>query len=265
MYRSSSASIWGMAGLVGKELRKVEGSAKWDFYKWLASLPMWSKVTTPVTALLLAFVTWLRHAPWPVWMFLALFFQMAIILSLFVMNTRRIQRETEDREKNVITEPVLDITVVPHGDNSEAVYLEVTNNSSTVWLSAEVRIIDVFPQRAFKGYRFEASWVVLVKTQDWMNAHEKLVHEIQIETSKSKRLKLAHVVSPISVGTQVVELIGIDDEDITWEVPFRGQALPYIEMEIILAGKGYAKPVMKRYKVGPSKSTGPLQMTEITV
>src|ERR1017187_2866907 len=144
-----------MAGLVGKELRKIEGNAKWDFYKWLANLPMWSKVAAPVTSFVISAALYLKHAPWPVWIFLALFTQMAIILPLFIMTTMKREREIEEREKSIIPEPVLDITVTSHGDNSEAIYLEVTNNSKAARFSAEVRIIDIFPKRPFKTIKFD--------------------------------------------------------------------------------------------------------------
>jgi hypothetical protein len=253
-----------MSKQVSKEWRKIEGSAKWDFYKWLASLPLWSKVAAPVTPFVISVALYLKNAPWPVWMFLALFTQLAVILPLLVMVSIKRRKEIEEREKSIIPEQVLDVVVIPHGDNSEAIYLEVTNNSKTTRFSAEVRIIDVFPKRLFKTHKFEGSWPVYVKATEWSHAYEDLRHEMQIEANKSKRLKLAHVSSKsVGIGNQSVKLVGIDGEAMTWELPLKGQVLPYLEIEVILVGKGYTKPVIRQYKLGPATPVGPLEMKEI--
>ena len=141
----------------------------------------------------------------------------------------------------------------------------MTNNGSPCRFSAEVRILAVVPNRPFKTHKFDGCWVMLTRSQEWMNLHEDLIPEIKIETNKSKRLKVASVISPIGIGTQIMELVGIDGEAITWELPFNEQVLPSMEIEVIVVGNGYAKPFIKRYKVGPRTATGPLQMTEVSV
>lgn len=169
------------------------------------------------------------------------------------------------KPKAIVTvEPVLNLTLSPHGENSESLYLEVMNNASPVSLSAEVHILSIFPKRSFKTRKFDGSWAIDVRVERWKSPHEQLIPKITIESSRSKRLKLASVISPVGVGPQIMELVGID-ECLVWELlPLREHLLPYMEIEIILAGSGYSIPLIKKYKVGPRTSSGPLQMTEVT-
>ena len=159
---------------------------------------------------------------------------------------------------------VLDIDLTPHGNNSDAMYLEVMNNGSPTAFSAEVHILRFFPSKEFKTHKFDGRWVILVTRVEWMDPYEELIPEIKIGTNRSKRLKLASVVSPVGSGMQIVQLEGID-EFINWELPVVDQILPYVDIEIMVIGNGYPRPVTKQYRLGPRTPVGPLEMKEIAV
>jgi hypothetical protein len=248
-------------GWLKEQWEQIRGNAKWEAVRSVSAVC--------VTPLVLAIVAWLKHAPWPVWMFLALFTQIAVVLPLYIMNTRKRQREIENRQREINNRPPeksLNLTLGPHGDNNVDLYLEVMNDADVVRLSATIRILKVSTGQPFKGFSFDGKWTIPATWQQLRNGvQEQLVDEVTIERGKSKRLKVAYISSQVGIGTQEMKLEGMG-ESILWDaIPRQPQELPYFILRIDLISKTVPKPVSRTFKAGPRTPLGPLQMTEDTV
>jgi hypothetical protein len=254
-----SATIWGMGAWLKDLWEQIRGSAKWEGIRFVLGVC--------VTPLLLAVVAYLRHAPWPVWMFLVLFAQMTIVLPLYVMDTRKRQREIENRNRSVVAEPRLRLKLIPHGDNDTSIYLEVLNQGDAITLSAQLGIIGRNPSKLFKTRVFDGQWKSALTTIDFYNERaESYVGDVRIEPNKSRLLTVASIVSMTGFDEQEMALVGIDDESIVWgSDPRKGHELPYFIIWVTLVGKGYKDVVNATYKVGPKTHIGPLQMMEVVV
>src|SRR5882672_10382300 len=99
-----SATIAGMFALI-KEQRKHDKGEAIPFIIGMCLIPF-----------VIAIVAYLKHAPWPVWMFLALFTQMAVVLPLFIMAARQRKAATETGGKIIDPVPVLSLKLTPHSD-----------------------------------------------------------------------------------------------------------------------------------------------------
>ena len=236
---------------------QIRGSAKWEAIRFVVGVCL--------TPLALAFIAYLKHAPWPVWMFLALFTQMAIVLPLFIMSTRKRQRETETREKDINPLPVLNLKLTPHGDNATSIYLEVENLGDTISLSAQLRIVGRSPSKPHKTYAFCGRWKSELTTIDFYEQQlESYVGDVQLESNKSRLLTIASIVSIAGLADQEMTIEGIDGESIVWDSSSQqSQELPYFLIQVTLIAKGYPEPVNTTYKVGPKTIHGPFHMTEV--
>src|SRR5580692_4433118 len=105
-----SATIAGMFTLI-KEQRKHDKGEAIPFILGMCLIPF-----------VIAIVAYLKHAPWPVWMFLALLTQMAIVLSLSIMAARQRPPATETREKTIDSVPVLNLRLTPHSDTGSSIF-----------------------------------------------------------------------------------------------------------------------------------------------
>jgi hypothetical protein len=175
---------------------------------------------------------------------------------------------TNNKPQNVtasaISKPVL--RLIPHCDNSPQVVLEVLNQGDTVTLFAQLRITGVSTRRLFKTYPFNGQWKTELTAVDFYNQQsESYVESVRLEPNISRLLKIASIGS-LAYGQQEMELLGIDEESVKWDInPSHNQELPYFIIQITLVAKGYSEAVNVTYKVGPKTTLGPFQMTEVTV
>jgi hypothetical protein len=194
---------------------QIRGSAKWEAIRFIVGLCL--------TPLALAFIAYLKHAPWPLWMFLALFTQVAIVLPLYIMSTRKRQQETETQEKDIHPLPVLNLKLTPHGDNATSIYLEVENLGDTINLSAQLRIVGRSPIKLYKTYAFCGRW----KSEPTIDFHEQqlesYVGDVRLESNKSRLLTIASLVSIESLADQEMTIEGIDGESIVWDTSVLSQ------------------------------------------
>ncbi|HTG16164.1 MAG TPA: hypothetical protein VK747_13020 [Blastocatellia bacterium] len=248
-----SATIASMLALT-KEQRKRDKGEAIPFIVGMCLIPF-----------SIAIVAYLKHAPWPVWMFLALFTQMAIVLPLFIMAARQRHAATEDREKIIDPIPVLSLKLTPHNDKGSSIYLEVGNLGDTVNLSAQLRILGRSPSKLFKTYPFCGQWKSETATVDvYEQQLESYVGDVQLESNKSRLLTIASIVSITSLADQEMTIEGIDEESIVWDSSRRSQELPYFLIQVNLKAKGYQTPLLATYKVGPKTADGPFDMMEVT-
>ena len=177
---------------------------------------------------------------------------------------RREEIQTVPVTPQIKEEKSLDLRLIPFGDNDASIYLEVTNLGERARVSATARIIKRSDGNTFKGFAYEGRWVTAPTWQQWRNGvQEKFVTATNIERGKSKRLKVASVVSEVGIGIQEMELEVIN-ESIRWEaIPRQPQELPYFVLQIDIIDRSILRPVSKTFKVGPRTATGPLQMTEV--
>lgn len=167
---------------------------------------------------------------------------------------------------SAVVKPVLGLKLIPHGDNDSSVYLEVVNQGDAINISAQLRIVGLSPGRPFKTYPFNGQWKSELAPVDFYNQQsESYVESVRLEPNISRLLKIASIAS-FAYGQQEMELLGIDEELVKWDInPRQNQELPYFIIQITLVAKGYSEAVNVTYKVGPKTTLGPFQMMEVTV
>jgi hypothetical protein len=237
-------------GRLQEQWKQIRGNAKWEAISLILGVC--------VIPLLSAIGAYLLHAPWPIWVFLVLFAQMAVILPLYIMDTRKKQREIENRP----VEKVLKLSLIPHGDNDTLAYLEVENMGEAIDVSAQLRISGKNPNQLFKKFGFVGQWKTELTYNDFLSEQtESYAGDVRIEPNKSRLLTIAKIISMVGQDEQEMAIVGIDDESIVWNTdPHQKKELPYFIVRITLMAKGYPKTKETTYKVGPKTPHGPFQM-----
>ena len=159
-------------------------------------------------------------------------------------------------------EKSLNLELVPHGDASTKLILDVTNNGTPLAISASLRIIGSNSPNLFKTESYKGTWIVLRGRRTGRQNPTYLSLTTQIDMHGTEKLLIARAHAPQDLSTSRMKLSGID-ENIAWENTTKGQ-LPYFDIEVKLIGAGYPNTLVRRYRVGPKKARGPLEMTEVS-
>jgi hypothetical protein len=117
MADSKGKKVWGVVR-IANDFRYV--------FPWFYKLPWIAKAVATLSALVLLFIAVLNGMPWPVLMFCAL-----TLLFLIVLFATALVRPPAPEKQ-------FQVELVPHGENSSEVYLEVWNKSGTVNISAQI-------------------------------------------------------------------------------------------------------------------------------
>jgi hypothetical protein len=176
---------------------------------------------------------------------------------------RLTNNEPQNVAASVVVKPVLKL--IPHGDNSPEVILEVLNLGDPVNLTASLRILSVSTGNVFKGFAYEGLWSVTPTWQQLRSGvQERSTKKVWIDKGQSKRLRIASTESESRPNViQEMTLSGID-ESIRWDFsPDAANKLPFFTLQISLFGRGINEPITRTFKVGPKTYYGPLQMTEV--
>jgi hypothetical protein len=188
-----------MPELLKKEWQKVEGNAKWDFYKWLVGLPPWERIGAVVITFSISLFSYVKGVPWPVWAFLFLgTFCLATIFSLLRETKTQVAAVTDVVPIVVpqMEEKLLDLKLIPHSDNDTSVYLEVLNQGEKVEVDAQLRIVGLSTNDAYKTLPFGGEWrSELANTGYLGNQFFSYAGSVRIEPHKSRLLTIASIAS----------------------------------------------------------------------
>lgn len=134
-----------MGNWLREQWNQIKGNAKWDVVRWFLAYPLKTLLLTSIPVAL-AFIAYLRRLPWPVWIFLTLVAQLAIIfvLILFYRTHEKQESSAEKPERaSQLNKRGLNLRLIPHGSNNDSLYLEIINQADPVRLSATFRILKV--------------------------------------------------------------------------------------------------------------------------
>jgi hypothetical protein len=250
--------IWG----VGKGLNDF----RWILL-WFAGLPWGVKVVALMTPLFLLWISILRSLPWPVLMFLGL--SILVLLAVFTtafMSTGK-QPDIPTAAVDTLQETALDLILIPHGDNSSELCLEIKNNVEPVKLTAQIRVMsrsygDVVDTRPYEGW-----WNPRSSYKQRFGDTRDIPHYLSVEIARgrSRTLRIATASSDNgSCSISEAKLAG-SGEFLRWDFePNPDSHLPFWIINVELFGEGITKTVSNNFQVGPKAFRGPLGMQEVS-
>lgn len=162
----------------------------------------------------------------------------------------------------------LGLGLIPHGDNSSEVYLEVINNSETTQMSAQIGVLSRSYGDGVKKYRYTGIWSgPIFAMENWNEVQPVRDHgkrtSVVITSGKSHLLRIASVELNDDYGQCTLSLVGLE-EKLMWDFePSPKNHLPFFVVQVQLFGEGFVSPPPKNYRVGPKASIGPMDMVEV--
>jgi len=240
----------GMWKWVQKQWAQIRGNVKWQIVVWFFHK---YGVVTLVTTTMLTIWTIVKHWPAVYW---ALIGCLIAMIAVWFLTRQPLSREIQIADH--APEKVLNLKLIPHGDNDTSAYIEVLNQGETATVDAQLRIVGLSTGRSFKKLSFVGKW---------RGEYAGLFTDhVRIESNKSCLLALAKVDPKAGLNEQEMTIVGIDGESVRWlSYSSQNQDLPHYSIQITLISSGYPKTVSATYKVGPKTSHGPFQMMEVTV
>jgi hypothetical protein len=242
-----------MRGWLERLWRDIQGNVKWDALKTIAGFikDWW----VPMLTAILSVTFWFKHLSVPSRLLIVTPL-LAWLVQGIVNAVRRIRRPHQR----------CPLTLIPHGDKDTDVYLEVVNEGDPVSVSAQLRVVGVSTGVSFKQYAYDGEWRATLTFQDvrYGTIPYRSTKGVHIETGKSKLLRIATFFIPREAfGDSNMSLVGIN-ESIMWDIELKpGEVLPFFVVQIVLLCKGYRKSIIRKYRVGPIKSYGPIEMVEV--
>jgi hypothetical protein len=166
-----------------------------------------------------------------------------------------------------IIKRVLVAALIPHGENSPNVYLEVVNNGESAYLSAQFRILAKSYGDGVKKYAYDGFWSDRVSlTYDQSKGVIKdygRSMQSRVDAGKSDLLRVAEMDPVRKYGISTLRMVGID-EILQWDFePNRNSELPFFTINVTIFGKDCSNPASAIYKLGPKTSCGPIEMMEV--
>jgi hypothetical protein len=161
----------------------------------------------------------------------------------------------------------LNLLLIPHGDNSPLLCLEVKNKGDDVKITATIRVVS----RSYGGpvdtRPYTGKWTLLSYKKRWDDYRpEPTVSEVTIPSGNHRILEIARQDSENGLGNDISEakLVGFD-EFLRWDYEQKPDSkLPFFRLQIEFLAEGVSKSLCKLYDVGPVHAYGPLGMTEVT-
>jgi hypothetical protein len=163
----------------------------------------------------------------------------------------------------------LNLELIPHGENSSEVYLEVINKSETTKMSAQIRVLSKSYGDGVKKYGYEGFWSgPIFAIQGWDKVLPVRDHgertSVVIPSEKSHLLRIASVDLNHDHGQCTLSLVGIEEKLMLDFEPTPNSHLPFFVLNVKFFGEGFVNTISRDYKVGPKTFRGPMEMTEVT-
>ena len=195
---------------------------------------------------------------------------LGLLISLAPWIVEFIKRRHSENKVSVAiaSEKRLALYLIPHGENSPNVYLEVVNNGESALLSAQIRITGKSYGDGVKKFSYDGYWSD--RTGQTYNAltgnHSKdygAFTSIRIEKGKSALLRIAKMNTVNNRSISALSLVGID-EDLMWNFQkSETEPLPYFTLTVSIFGEGFTNTISRDFKIGPKTSYGPIEMAEV--
>jgi hypothetical protein len=166
-----------------------------------------------------------------------------------------------------ITVKELDLLLIPHGNNSPLLCLEVKNKGDDAKIAATIRVIS----RSYGGpvdtRPYAGRWTLLsYKRRFGDHRATPTATAVTIPSGDHRILEIARQHPENGRGNDISEakLVGFG-EFLRWDFePKVDSKLPTFRLDIEFRGEGIPKTISKLYDVGPVAACGPLGMTEVT-
>jgi hypothetical protein len=164
----------------------------------------------------------------------------------------------------------LKLKLVPHGENSPDLYLEVVNLSNTAQISAEIRVVKKSYGEGVKRYPYVGIWSgPIFAMEGWNQMMPVRDHgertKISISKGKSHLLRIGAMNQDDNYNQSTLDLVGIE-EKLMWDFePTPNSHLPFFVLNVKIFGEGFTNTISKDYKVGPKTFRGPTEMMEFPV